>query len=67
MREDEIARWERGNSTWGGRLGALGIVPVCVYAQEIAGGEGQVLAGKVVLGLLCELLGFKGLADLVLG
>nr|GEX82080.1 integrase, catalytic region, zinc finger, CCHC-type, peptidase aspartic, catalytic [Tanacetum cinerariifolium] len=25
MREDEIATWERGNSTWGGRLGALGI------------------------------------------
>nr|GEZ22264.1 putative ribonuclease H-like domain-containing protein [Tanacetum cinerariifolium] len=23
MREDEIATWERGNSTWGGRLGAL--------------------------------------------
>nr|GEX88303.1 hypothetical protein [Tanacetum cinerariifolium] len=24
MRENEIATWERGSSTWGGRLGALG-------------------------------------------
>nr|GEX42482.1 reverse transcriptase domain-containing protein [Tanacetum cinerariifolium] len=48
MREDEIATWERGNSTWGGRLGALGTVPVCVCAHEMVyGGEG-VLAGKGV-------------------
>nr|GEV93131.1 uncharacterized mitochondrial protein AtMg00810-like [Tanacetum cinerariifolium] len=31
MREDEIATWERGNGIWGGRLGALGTVPMCVY------------------------------------
>nr|GEW51765.1 hypothetical protein [Tanacetum cinerariifolium] len=34
MREDEIATWERGNSTWGGRLGALGTVPVCVCVHR---------------------------------
>nr|GFD50918.1 hypothetical protein [Tanacetum cinerariifolium] len=45
--EDEIATWERGNSTWGGRLGALGTVPVCVCAQEMAGGEGRGFGGKM--------------------
>nr|GEV94022.1 hypothetical protein [Tanacetum cinerariifolium] len=44
MREDELATWERGNSTWGGRLGALGTVPV--YAQERAGVRDGFLAGK---------------------
>nr|GEX19916.1 hypothetical protein [Tanacetum cinerariifolium] len=50
MREDEIATWERGNSTWEGRLGALGTVPVCVYAQERAGVRDGFLAGKRVKG-----------------
>nr|GEX33116.1 hypothetical protein [Tanacetum cinerariifolium] len=44
MREDEFATWERGNSTWGGRLGALGTVPV--YAQERARARDGFLAGK---------------------
>nr|GEX52700.1 hypothetical protein [Tanacetum cinerariifolium] len=65
MRKESLATWDGGNITWGGRLGALGTVLVCVCAQEMAGGEGQVLAGKGV-GLLCELLGFRRLAVLVL-
>nr|GFA36081.1 hypothetical protein [Tanacetum cinerariifolium] len=43
MREDEIATWERGNSTWGGRLGALGTVPVSTGEAVERGG---ILAGK---------------------
>nr|GEU45417.1 hypothetical protein [Tanacetum cinerariifolium] len=50
MREDEIATWERGNSTWEGRLGALGIVTVCVCAQERVGVRDGFLAGKRVKG-----------------
>nr|GEX54227.1 hypothetical protein [Tanacetum cinerariifolium] len=46
MREERIATWERGNSTWGGRVGALGTVPLCVYAQEMAGVRDGFLAGK---------------------
>nr|GEY44544.1 hypothetical protein [Tanacetum cinerariifolium] len=37
---------ERGKGTWGGRVRVFGIVPVSLGAQEIAGGEGVVLAGK---------------------
>nr|GEY02005.1 reverse transcriptase domain-containing protein [Tanacetum cinerariifolium] len=44
MREDEIATWERGNSTWGYRLRALGTVPVCVCTQEMAGVNQQTSA-----------------------
>nr|GEY46788.1 hypothetical protein [Tanacetum cinerariifolium] len=46
IRKDEIATWERGNSTWGGRARGIGSVPVCVSVHERAGGEGRVLAGK---------------------
>nr|GEV17768.1 copia protein [Tanacetum cinerariifolium] len=52
IRNDEISTWERGNSTWGGRARGIGTVPVCVSVQERAGGEGRVLAGKGVVGVL---------------
>nr|GFC30230.1 hypothetical protein [Tanacetum cinerariifolium] len=37
MREESLATWDGGNITWGGRVGALGTVPVCVRAQEKLG------------------------------
>nr|GFA48228.1 hypothetical protein [Tanacetum cinerariifolium]GFA76983.1 hypothetical protein [Tanacetum cinerariifolium] len=52
MRLEECATWDEGKVTWGGRAGVYGNVPVCVCAQEIAGGEGWVLAGKWVRGIL---------------
>nr|GEY02167.1 hypothetical protein [Tanacetum cinerariifolium] len=67
MRVEGLATWDGGKVTWGGRVRVYGIVPVCVYAQEIAGGEGWVLAGKWVRGVLFGQLGFRGLAHLVLG
>nr|GEZ54915.1 hypothetical protein [Tanacetum cinerariifolium] len=51
--KDEIATWERGDSTWGGQARGIGTVPVCVSVHERAGGEGRVLAGKGVVGY-CE-------------
>nr|GEX49977.1 hypothetical protein [Tanacetum cinerariifolium] len=48
IRLESLATWDEGKTTWGGRVGAMGTVPVCVYAQE-GWGEGRVvLAGKVV-------------------
>nr|GFA28157.1 reverse transcriptase domain-containing protein [Tanacetum cinerariifolium] len=44
--------WDGGNSTWGGRAKGIGTVPLCVSVQEMAGGEGRVLAGMVVKGAL---------------
>nr|GEV33355.1 hypothetical protein [Tanacetum cinerariifolium] len=52
-----------GNSTWGGRLGALGTVHVYVCAQEKGVGDGLLLAGKGVK-LLWGLLGFRGVGNL---
>nr|GEX85066.1 putative reverse transcriptase domain-containing protein [Tanacetum cinerariifolium] len=40
IRNDEIATWERGNSTWGGRVKGFGTVPVYVRAQEKLGKRG---------------------------
>nr|GEU53874.1 reverse transcriptase domain-containing protein [Tanacetum cinerariifolium] len=37
IRLESLATWDGGNITWGGRLGVLSIVPVCVYAQERLG------------------------------
>nr|GEY44349.1 ATPase WRNIP1 [Tanacetum cinerariifolium] len=34
MRKERLATWDGGNITWGGRVGVLGTVPVCVCAQE---------------------------------
>nr|GEV86048.1 reverse transcriptase domain-containing protein [Tanacetum cinerariifolium] len=40
MRKKEIANWDGGKSTWGGRVRVFGTVLVCVSVQERAGGEG---------------------------
>nr|GEW70887.1 RNA-directed DNA polymerase, eukaryota, reverse transcriptase zinc-binding domain protein [Tanacetum cinerariifolium] len=50
MRKEGCATWDGGNSTWGGRVRVFGTVLVCVRVQERAGGEGRVLAGRVVKG-----------------
>nr|GEX94810.1 hypothetical protein [Tanacetum cinerariifolium] len=50
MRLEGLATWDRSNSTWGGWARVFGTVPVCVSVQEMAGGEGRVLAGRVVKG-----------------
>nr|GEZ64900.1 hypothetical protein [Tanacetum cinerariifolium] len=42
-----LMHWERGKTTWGGRVEAMGIVPVCVCAQESWGEGTGVLAGKL--------------------
>nr|GFB19967.1 ubiquitin hydrolase [Tanacetum cinerariifolium] len=36
MRKEEIATWDGGKSTWGGRVRVFGTVPVSLGAQEIA-------------------------------
>nr|GEZ37856.1 hypothetical protein [Tanacetum cinerariifolium] len=36
----DCATWDGGKTTWGGRVKAMGIVPVCVCAQE-SWGEGS--------------------------
>nr|GEV06553.1 hypothetical protein [Tanacetum cinerariifolium] len=48
MRNEGCATWDRGNSTWGGRVRVFGTVPVCVSVQEMVYGGGSLLAGKVV-------------------
>nr|GEW60574.1 hypothetical protein [Tanacetum cinerariifolium] len=49
---EEIATWDGGRSTWGGRVRVFGTVPVSLGAQEIAWGRGEFLAGKGVVGVL---------------
>nr|GEW20039.1 hypothetical protein [Tanacetum cinerariifolium] len=56
-----------GNSTWGGQVRVFGTVPVCVSVQEMAGGEGRVLAGRVVKGYCGVSYSLGELAILVLG
>nr|GEW81217.1 putative reverse transcriptase domain-containing protein [Tanacetum cinerariifolium] len=46
---------ERGKGTWGGRVKGLGTVLVSLGAQEIARGEGRVLAERFVKGVLFSL------------
>nr|GEU90385.1 hypothetical protein [Tanacetum cinerariifolium] len=41
MRKEEIASWDGGKSTWGGRVRVFGTVPVSLGAQEIAWGRGE--------------------------
>nr|GEU82081.1 retrovirus-related Pol polyprotein from transposon TNT 1-94 [Tanacetum cinerariifolium] len=48
----DLASWERGKGTWGGRVEVCSIVPVCVCAQEIAGVRDGILAGKLGKGVL---------------
>nr|GEX08409.1 reverse transcriptase domain-containing protein [Tanacetum cinerariifolium] len=38
MKLGDCATWGGGKTTWGGRVEAMGIVPVCVSAQESWGG-----------------------------
>nr|GEX43944.1 hypothetical protein [Tanacetum cinerariifolium] len=59
MREEDVATWDGGNSTWGGQVKGFGTVPVCVSVQERAGGEGRVLAGKVAKGILFRVEGLE--------
>nr|GEZ60987.1 hypothetical protein [Tanacetum cinerariifolium] len=58
MRKEEIASWDGGKSTWGGRVRVFGTVPVSLGAQEIAWGRGEFLAGKGVV-VLCRLVKSK--------
>nr|GEW49004.1 hypothetical protein [Tanacetum cinerariifolium] len=51
MRLESLATWDGGNITWGGRVKALGTVPICVCAQEGLGkgkgwGRGTSIGGK---------------------
>nr|GEV67553.1 protein kinase-like domain, phloem protein 2-like protein [Tanacetum cinerariifolium] len=65
---EECATWDGGNNTWGGRARVFGTVPVCVSVQEMAGGEGRVLAGRVVNGTVgCRPIGLKDAATWVWG
>nr|GEZ68542.1 hypothetical protein [Tanacetum cinerariifolium] len=49
MRLEECDTWDGGKITWGGRVGALGTVPVCVCVCTRRAGEGvAILAGKGV-------------------
>nr|GEY86692.1 hypothetical protein [Tanacetum cinerariifolium] len=42
----DFATWDGGKTTWGGRVEAMGTVPVCVCAQESWGEGTGVVAGK---------------------
>nr|GEW54899.1 hypothetical protein [Tanacetum cinerariifolium] len=58
MREESLATWDGANITWGGRVGALGTVPVCVCTEK-AGVRDGFLAGKgvkVLFGLVIGLV-----------
>nr|GEZ33189.1 hypothetical protein [Tanacetum cinerariifolium] len=46
MRNKGLATWDGGKTTWGGRVEAMGTIPVCMYAQESWGEETGVLAGE---------------------
>nr|GEW62924.1 retrovirus-related Pol polyprotein from transposon TNT 1-94 [Tanacetum cinerariifolium] len=56
IRKEGCATWDRGNSTWGGRVKVFGTVSVSLGAQEIACGRGRFLAGKGVVGVLFRLI-----------
>nr|GFA26362.1 hypothetical protein [Tanacetum cinerariifolium] len=47
MRYKGLATWDGGKTTWGGRVEAMGTVPVCVCAHESWGEGMDVLAGKL--------------------
>nr|GEZ45976.1 integrase, catalytic region, zinc finger, CCHC-type, peptidase aspartic, catalytic [Tanacetum cinerariifolium] len=64
IRKEEIASWDGGKSTWGGRAKGFGTVPVCVSVEEMVYGGRSLLAGKylratVRKGGLCQ-LGIEG-------
>nr|GEX04102.1 hypothetical protein [Tanacetum cinerariifolium] len=43
MRNKEVASWDGGKGTWGGRVKVFGTVSVCVRVQERAGGNQKLL------------------------
>nr|GEZ05215.1 hypothetical protein [Tanacetum cinerariifolium] len=49
MRKEEIASWDGGRSTWGGRDRGFGTVSVVLGAQKIAWGRGFQLIAEMVL------------------
>nr|GEU82250.1 hypothetical protein [Tanacetum cinerariifolium] len=53
MKLGDCATWDGGKTTWGGRVEAMGIVPVCVCAQEGLGRGWCVLVGKTGKGTVC--------------
>nr|GFA09630.1 hypothetical protein [Tanacetum cinerariifolium] len=64
MRERGCATWDGGNSTWRGQARVISTVLVCESTGEGVWGRVD-FGGKRCWGVLCELLGFKGLASLV--
>nr|GEY06539.1 hypothetical protein [Tanacetum cinerariifolium] len=56
----------KGKGTWGGRVVAFGIVPMCCRCTGMENGGGLVLAGKLGKWVLFGQLGYWGLAGLVL-
>nr|GEX43364.1 reverse transcriptase domain-containing protein [Tanacetum cinerariifolium] len=52
IRKEGCATWDGGNCTWGGQARVFGTVSVCASVQEMAGGEGRVLAGRFVEGTM---------------
>nr|GEZ57093.1 hypothetical protein [Tanacetum cinerariifolium] len=50
MKYKGLATWDGGKTTWGGRVEAMGTIPLCVCAQESWGEETSVLAGESGLG-----------------
>nr|GFC17176.1 hypothetical protein [Tanacetum cinerariifolium]GFC17213.1 hypothetical protein [Tanacetum cinerariifolium] len=46
MRKEEIASWDGGKSTWGGRVKVFGTVLVCVSVHEMVYGGGRSFGGK---------------------
>nr|GEZ66189.1 hypothetical protein [Tanacetum cinerariifolium] len=55
MRKEEIASWDGGKSTWGGRVRVFGTVPVSLGAQEIVWGRGRFWRERLFR-VLCRLV-----------
>nr|GEU81962.1 hypothetical protein [Tanacetum cinerariifolium] len=63
---EDLASWEKGNCTWGGRAEAMGTIPVCVYAQESWGEGTGCLARKLGMGTVWFVIRFRDLSQSVL-
>nr|GFB77773.1 hypothetical protein [Tanacetum cinerariifolium] len=66
MKLEDYAKWDGGKTTWGGRVEAMGTVPVCVCTQESWGEGTGVLAGESDKGTVWFVVRFRVLALLVL-
>nr|GEX16541.1 hypothetical protein [Tanacetum cinerariifolium] len=66
IRLEGLATWDGGKTTWGGRVEAMGTVPMCVYAQESWDEGTGVLAGKIGKGTVwfVIVLGFRQIRSL---